>query len=117
MQLTIDGTSIGIPESRILAVECCSDGRRNGLLWGAGFGAVFAVLGTVLADDCHPATCVGISLAVGAGLGFGIDTLATRRTLVFERRAAAVRLRHRRRAFVTPIVGVARRGVSLTFQY
>ena len=30
----------------------------------------------------------GVAGARGAGVGFGIDTLATTRTLVFERRAA-----------------------------
>jgi hypothetical protein len=92
------------------------DSPLNGILIGAGFGAIPGIYWLVV----DPNECTGLcpedyaAIAIGAVLGGLIDRAVTRKVTVYEAGAASSSAR---RLLIGPLVGRKRSGVQLALRF
>lgn len=93
-----------------------ADSPLNGILIGAGVGAIPGIYWLIV----DPNECTGLcpedyaAIAVGAVLGGLIDRAVTRKVTVYEAGASS---RSSRRLLIGPLVGRKRSGVQLALRF
>jgi len=98
------------------ATEPQPDSPLNGILIGAGVGAIPGIYWLIV----DPNECTGLcpedyaAIAVGAVLGGLIDRAITRKVTVYEAGASSRSARH---LLIGPLVGRKRSGVQLTLRF